>query len=179
MKKLSLLTLLLGLNISLSAQTVQVGGEAMYPQKDIISNAVNSADHTTLVAAVKAAGLVKTLQGEGPFTVFAPVNDAFENLPDGTVETLLKKESKAKLQAVLTYHVLAGAYDFEALSKAIKKGDGKATLKTVQGDPLTAMMNGPHNIVLSDQQGNQAHISTYDVHQSNGLIHVIDQVLLP
>lgn len=179
MKKITLLTLLLGFSIALSAQTVEVGGEAMYPKKDIISNAVKSADHTTLVAAVKAAGLVETLQGDGPFTVFAPVNDAFENLPEGTVEGLLKPEAKKQLQAVLTYHVLAGNYDFDALAKAIKKGDGKAVLKTVQGGELTFMMNGPHNIVMKDAQGNTANITTYDVYQKNGVIQVIDQVLMP
>lgn len=164
---------------TLSAQTVMVGGEAMYPKKDIVSNAVNSADHTTLVAAVKAAELVATLQSEGPFTVFAPVNDAFENLPDGTVEYLLKPENKAKLQGVLTYHVVPGNLDFDDLAKQIKKGDGKAELKTASGGTLYAMMNGEHNIQLKDGSGNVADISTYDVYQSNGVIHVIDQVLLP
>lgn len=159
--------------------TVMVGGEAMYPKKNIVENAVNSKDHTTLVAAVKAAGLVETLQGKGPFTVFAPVNDAFENLPEGTVETLLKPENKATLTKVLTYHVVAGKYDFNAIAAAIKKGKGKATLKTVSGGTLTAMMNGPHNITVADESGNVANISTYDVMQSNGVIHVIDKVLLP
>lgn len=179
MKNLTLLTLLVTFSLGLSAQTVLVGGEAMFPKKDIVSNAVNSPDHTTLVAAVKAAGLVETLQGEGPFTVFAPVNDAFENLPEGTVPALLKPDAKAKLQAVLTYHVIAGNYDFKALAKAIKKGDGKATLKTVQGAELSFMMNGPHNIVVADASGDIANISTYDVYQKNGVIQVIDRVLLP
>jgi len=165
---------------TLSAQkTVQVGGEAMYPMKDIVDNAVKSADHTTLVAAVKAAGLVETLKSEGPFTVFAPVNDAFENLPEGTVSTLLKPENKDQLVGVLTYHVVAGNYDAKTIMKAIKKGDGTVTLTTVQGETLTAMMNGPMNVVVKDSKGNVASITTYDVRQKNGVIHVIDQVLLP
>ena len=159
--------------------TVMVGSEAMYPQKDIIDNAVNSKAHTTLVAAVKAAGLVETLKGKGPFTVFAPTNDAFDNLPAGTVETLLKPESKASLTKVLTYHVVAGKMDFNAIAAAIKAGKGTATLKTVSGGMLTAMMNGMHNIVLKDENGGIANISTYDVYQSNGVIHVVDAVLLP
>jgi uncharacterized surface protein with fasciclin (FAS1) repeats len=161
------------------AQTVTVGSEAMYPKKNIIENAVNSKAHTTLVAAVKAADLVATLQTAGPFTVFAPVNDAFENLPAGTVETLLKPENKATLAKVLTYHVVAGKMDFNDISAAIKKGNGQATLKTVSGGTLTAMMNGMHNIMLKDENGATANISTYDVYQSNGVIHVIDAVVLP
>lgn len=159
--------------------TVMVGGQAMYPKKDIVDNAVNSKEHTTLVAAVKAAGLVETLKGKGPFTVFAPVNDAFENLPAGTVDMLLKSENKDKLTKILTYHVVAGNYDFNAIADMIKKGDGKAKLTTVSGGTLTAMMNGSHNITLTDESGNMANISTYDVYQSNGVIHVIDRVLLP
>ncbi len=162
-----------------TAQTTMVGGEAMYPKKNIVENAVNSKDHTTLVAAVKAAGLVETLQSAGPFTVFAPVNDAFENLPAGTVDNLLKAENKGQLTAVLTYHVVAGKYDFDALAKAIMAGKGKATLKTVQGAELTFMMNGKRNIQVMDAKGNVANISTYDVYQSNGVIQVIDKVLLP
>lgn len=158
---------------------VTVGGEAMYPQKNIVENAVNSKDHTTLVAAVKAAGLVETLQGKGPFTVFAPTNDAFENLPEGTVETLLKPENKAQLTKVLTYHVVSGKYDFDAIAKAIKAGNGKAELKTVSGGTLTAMLNGKHNISVQDEAGNVANVTTYDVNQSNGVIHVIDRVVLP
>ncbi|MCA0236037.1 MAG: fasciclin domain-containing protein [Bacteroidetes bacterium] len=158
-------------------KTVMVGGEAMYPMKNIVENAVNSKAHTTLVAAVKAAGLVETLQGKGPFTVFAPVNDAFENLPAGTVETLLKPESKATLTKVLTYHVVAGKYDFKAISAMLKKGT--KTLKTVSGGTLTFMMNGPRNIVVKDENGNTANITTYDVYQSNGVIHSVDAVLLP
>ncbi|MEO7368353.1 MAG: fasciclin domain-containing protein [Gemmatimonadaceae bacterium] len=164
---------------AVSAQTVMVGGMAMYPTKDIVDNAVNSADHTTLVAAVKAADLVGTLKSKGPFTVFAPVNDAFENLPDGTVATLLKPENKAALTKVLTYHVVSGRISAHALMHMIERGKGRATLTTVSGGKLTAMMNGPRNIVLMDESGNTAHISTYDVNQSNGVIHVIDRVLLP
>jgi uncharacterized surface protein with fasciclin (FAS1) repeats len=158
---------------------VIVGGERMSPQKNIVENAVNSNDHTTLVAAVKAAGLVETLQGEGPFTVFAPVNDAFENLPEGTVKTLLKPENKAQLAAVLTYHVVAGNFDAKTIVEAINKGNGKATLTTVNGAKLTAMMNGDMNVVVKDENGGIANISTYNVVQSNGVIHVIDKVLLP
>ena len=161
------------------AQTTMVGGEQMYPKKNIVENAVNSEDHTTLVAAVKAAGLVEALQGDGPMTVFAPVNEAFENLPAGTVETLLKPENKDKLTAILTYHVVAGNYDFDALVKEIKKGNGTATLKTLSGGSLTFMMNGKHNIMIKDENGNEANISVYDVYQSNGVIHVIDTVVLP
>ena len=178
-KTLSALCLLVGMNITATAQTTKVGGEEMYPKKNIVENAVNSKDHTTLVAAVKAAGLVETLQSAGPFTVFAPVNDAFENLPAGTVEMLLKPENKAKLTAVLTYHVISGTYDFKALAAAIKKGKGTATIATVQGGSLSFMMNGEHNITVWDANGNYANISTYDVYQSNGVIQVIDRVLLP
>jgi uncharacterized surface protein with fasciclin (FAS1) repeats len=156
-----------------------VGGMAMMKSKDIVSNAMNSADNTTLVAAVKAAGLVDTLQGPGPFTVFAPTNEAFAALPAGTVDTLLKPENKATLVKILTYHVVPGRLDFAALTHMIRKGDGKAELKTVEGDTLTAEMNGPHNIVLVDDKGNVAQISTYDVYQSNGVIQVIDKVLMP
>ena len=160
-------------------KTVQVGGEAMFPMKNIVQNAVNSKAHTTLVAAVKAAGLVDVLQGAGPFTVFAPVNDAFENLPDGTVETLLKPENKATLTKVLTYHVISGKYDFNTLSMLIKKGKGKATLPTVSGGKLSFKMNGAHNITVWDENGSSANINTYDVYQSNGVIQSIDTVLLP
>lgn len=159
--------------------TIMVGGEAMFPQKDIIDNAVNSKDHTTLVAAVKAAGLVETLKGKGPFTVFAPVNDAFENLPAGTVETLLKTENKDMLVKILTYHVIAGKYDFDAIAKLVKEGNGMASLATVSGGKLTAMMNGKHNIQLKDEKGNVANITTYDVYQSNGVIHVLDRIVMP
>ena len=159
--------------------TVMVGGQAMYPSKDIIDNAVNSADHKTLVAAVKAAGLVETLKGKGPFTVFAPTDAAFNALPAGTVPTLLKPENKSKLTDVLTYHVVPGALTFDALAAQIKAGGGKAVLKTAAGGTLTASMNGPHNIVVTDAAGRTAHITTYDVIQSNGVIHVVDTVLLP
>lgn len=161
------------------AQEPVVGGEKMYPKKNIVENAVNSKDHTTLVAAVQAAGLVETLQSAGKFTVFAPTNDAFENLPAGTVDYLLKPENKTKLAGVLTYHVLAGEYDFAALEKAIKAGKGTATMKTVSGGTLTFRMNGPHNITVSDENGGMSNISVYDVYQSNGVIHVLDKVLLP
>lgn len=171
--------IMLCFNGSFAQNTVMVGGEAMYPKKNIIENAVNSADHTTLVAAVKAAGLVETLQGEGPFTVFAPVNDAFENLPEGTVKTLLQPENKKQLTTILTYHVVAGNFDYDAIAGAIKKGKGKATLTTVSGGTLTAMMNGNRNITVMDESGNTANVVTYDVAQSNGTIHVVDSVLLP
>ena len=159
--------------------TKMVGGAAMYPSKNIIENAVHSKDHTTLVAAVKAAGLVDTLEGPGPFTVFAPTNAAFKKLPPGTVQNLLKPENKAALTKVLTYHVVSGRLNASELSEKIRKGNGRATLKTVSGGTLVAMMNGPRNIVLMDESGNTAHISTYDVNQSNGVIQVIDRVLLP
>lgn len=158
---------------------MMVGGEPMSPQKNIVENAVNSKAHTTLVAAVKAAGLVETLATGGPFTVFAPTNDAFENLPEGTVETLLKPENKEKLTTVLTYHVVPGVWTYEDLAEAIEEGGGTATLETVSGGTLWAKWNGPQNIVIVDANGNVAHISTYDVMQSNGVIHVVDSVLLP
>ncbi|HET9041011.1 MAG TPA: fasciclin domain-containing protein [Gemmatimonadales bacterium] len=159
--------------------TTMVGGQAMFRTRDIVDNAVNSADHTTLVAAVKAAGLVETLKGAGPYTVFAPTNAAFGLLPQGTVPTLLEPANKAQLTKVLTYHVVAGRYDAAALLKAIKSGHGQAMLKTVQGEPLTVMLNGDRNIVVRDAKGDVADISTYDVVQSNGVIHVVDKVLLP
>jgi len=159
--------------------TVMVGGQDMLPMKDIVDNAVNSADHTTLVAAVKAAGLVETLKGKGPFTVFAPTNAAFGMLPSGTVAKLLEPENKSSLTRVLTYHVVAGRLTSDDLKKAIKAGEGTATLKTVSGGMLWATMNGPSNIVIKDELGNVADISTYDVLQSNGVIHVIDRVVMP
>lgn len=159
--------------------TTMVGGQAMFRSKDIVDNAVNSADHTTLVAAVKAADLVSTLKGAGPFTVFAPTNAAFAQLPDGTVPTLLKPGNKEQLAKVLTYHVVAGRYDAAALMNAIKSGHGQAMLKTVEGEALTLMLNGDRNIVVRDAKGDVADISTYDVVQSNGVIHVVDRVLLP
>ena len=161
------------------AQTVQVGGQPMSPSKTIVANAVNSADHTTLVAAVKAAGLVDTLNGPGPFTVFAPVNAAFAALPAGTVDMLLKPENKPALTKVLTYHVLSGSYDSAKLRQLIKAGNGEATLKTVAGAALTFSMNGPTNITVHDGKGAVADITITDVRQSNGVIHLIDHVLLP
>jgi len=155
-----------------------VGGAAMYKTKNIVQNAVNSADHTTLVAAVKAAGLVDTLSGKGPFTVFAPVNSAFAALPAGTVETLLKPENKATLVKILTYHVVAGNFSSKDVVKAIKKGNGKATFKTVSGGKLTAMLDGS-NVVLMDEKGGKSTVTIADVKQSNGVIHVVDSVLLP
>ena len=168
-----------GTSARMSAATVTVGGQAMLPSRDIVDNAVNSADHTTLVAAVKAAGLVETLKGAGPFTVFAPTNAAFNLLPAGTVETLVKPESKDALTKILTYHVVAGRYDAARVIAAIKAGKGSASLKTVAGGTLTARMNGARNVVVVDEAGNAASISTYDVAQSNGVIHVVDRVLMP
>jgi uncharacterized surface protein with fasciclin (FAS1) repeats len=155
-----------------------VGGAAMYPTKNIVENAMNSKDHTTLVAAVKAAGLVETLEGPGPFTVFAPTNEAFEKLPQGTVDTLLKPENKDKVTAVLTYHVVPSRLTTKDLKKQIKMGGGKAVLKTVQGDPLTAGWKDG-KIVLTDEKGGMATVTISDVIQSNGVIQVIDTVLMP
>ncbi len=157
---------------------VMVGGATMYPTKDIIDNAVNSADHTTLVTAVKAAGLVDTLKGKGPFTVFAPTNAAFAALPAGTVDNLLKPENKATLTKILTYHVVAGDMDAAALMKAIAAGGGKATLKTVSGGTLTAMKSGS-GISVTDEKGGVAMVTIANVKQLNGVIHVVDKVLLP
>ncbi len=156
----------------------KVGGAAMYPTKDIVDNAVNSKDHTTLVAAVKAAGLVDTLKSPGPFTVFAPTNEAFQKLPPGTVDTLLKPENKAALTKVLTYHVVAGRITGADLAKMIRDGHGSATLTTVAGETLTAKMAGK-GITLTDEKGDVAHVTIANVYQSNGVIHVIDTVLLP
>src|SRR5471032_526613 len=164
---------------AMSQNTTMVGGAEMYPSKNIVENALNSKDHTTLVAAVKAAGLVDTLQGKGPFTVFAPTNAAFAALPAGTVESLVKPENKATLTSILTYHVVPGRYDFKRIDAAIKTGGGKTQLKTANGEMLTFSENGPHNIVVADQAGNTADISTYDVYQSNGVIMVVDKVLMP
>ncbi len=162
-----------------SMMNPMVGGHAMMADKDIVSNAVNSDDNKTLVAAVKAAGLVSVLQGPGPFTVFAPTDEAFAALPAGTVETLVKPENKATLTKILTYHVVPGKLDFAALAAKIKAGGGTATLTTVQGEPLTVAMNGPRNITITDSKGDVAQITTYDVYQSNGVIQVIDKVLMP
>jgi uncharacterized surface protein with fasciclin (FAS1) repeats len=162
-----------------STSNPMVGGAAMYANKDIIDNAVNSRDHTTLVAAVKAAGLVDTLKGPGPFTVFAPTNAAFDALPDGTVDTLLKPEMKGDLTKVLTYHVVPGNLDAAALAAQIQAGNGEAMLATVQGESLTAKAGGPGGITLTDAKGNVANVTIADVRQSNGVIHVIDTVLMP
>ena len=160
------------------AKNPMVGGQEMLPTKNIIENAANSVDHTTLVAAVKAAGLVDTLQSAGPFTVFTPVNSAFAKLPAGAVETLLKPENKETLVKVLTYHVVAGKMSSADLKKQIKMGRGKAMLKTVAGGSLWAMMQG-NDIVLKDEKGGMAKISQANVFQSNGVIHVLDTVVLP
>jgi uncharacterized surface protein with fasciclin (FAS1) repeats len=186
MKKLGLavFAMIIALGFGISDASAQmngnpmVGGAAMYKNKNIIENAVNSKDHTTLVAAVKAAGLVETLSGKGPFTVFAPTNAAFAALPAGTVETLLKPENKAMLAGILTYHVVAGNYDSKAIAKAIKKGNGTATFTTVQGGTLTAKMDGK-TLVLTDAKGGTSRVTIADVKQSNGYIHVIDTVVLP
>jgi uncharacterized surface protein with fasciclin (FAS1) repeats len=165
---------------SLTAQekTVMVGGAAMYPSKNIIENAVNSKDHTTLVAAVKAAGLVETLSSTGPFTVFAPTDEAFKKLPAGTVENLVKPENKATLTSILTYHVIPGKIDSKELMKMIKENGGSYSAKTVQGEMLTFMSKGK-NIMIKDAKGGMSMISIKDVYQSNGVIHVIDTVLMP
>ena len=160
------------------AYNPKVGGAPMYEDKTIVANAVNSKDHTTLVAAVKAAGLVETLQSPGPFTVFAPTNAAFKKLPKGTVETLLQPENKATLTKVLTYHVVAGKMSAADLKDAIKAGGGKATLKTVAGGTLTAKMMGK-KIELIDEKGGMSVVTIADVNQSNGVIHVVNSVLLP
>jgi uncharacterized surface protein with fasciclin (FAS1) repeats len=160
------------------AKDLVVGGAAMYPTKDIVDNAVNSADHTTLVAAVKAAGLVDTLKSAGPFTVFAPTNDAFAKLPAGTVDNLVKPENKETLTKVLTYHVVPGRISATELKKQIKAGGGKAVLTTVEGEKLTAMMHGSM-IALMDAKGGMSMITVSNVFQSNGVIHVVDTVLMP
>ena len=187
MRKLSLAVLLLtGIVLSSNAQdmkmasekTVEVGGAPMYPSKNIVQNALNSKDHTTLVAAVKAAGLVETLEGKGPFTVFAPTNAAFDKLPAGTVENLVKAENKASLTKILTYHVIAGKLDSKELMKWIKKGKGSATLTTIQGGKLW-VMEKDGKLWLKDENGNVSQITISDVYQSNGVIHVIDTVVMP
>ena len=178
------LFVIVGLVNVASAQTMisddnpMVGGAPMYRTKNIVENAVNSKDHTTLVAAVKAAGLVETLSGPGPFTVFAPTNSAFEKLPAGTVETLVKPENKAMLTRILTYHVVAGNNDSKTIIKAIKAGGGKAQFKTVAGATFTAAMEGK-NLVLTDEKGGRSMVTIADVRQSNGVIHVIDTVVIP
>jgi len=169
----------LGFAAALASADVMVGGSAMLPQKNIVQNAVNSRDHTTLVAAVKAAGLVETLESKGPFTVFAPVNSAFAALPADTVDTLLKPENKATLTKVLTYHVVPGRYTASDLDRLIKQGNGTATLMTASGGTLWLMKNGDRNITVKDETGATADISIYDVLQSNGVIFSIDRVLMP
>ncbi len=158
-------------------KTVMVGGAAMYPSKNIVENAVNSKDHTTLVAALKAAGLVETLQSAGPFTVFAPTNAAFDKLPKGTVETLVKPENKATLTNILTYHVVSGKFSSSDIAALIKKGNGKAELKTVQGGMLTATMKGK-DLILTDEKGGTSMVTIKDVNQSNGVIHVVNTVVM-
>jgi uncharacterized surface protein with fasciclin (FAS1) repeats len=169
----------LGIAAASASADVMVGGSAMLPQKNIVQNAVNSKDHTTLVAAVKAAGLVDTLQSKGPFTVFAPVNAAFDALPMGTVESLLKPENKAMLTKVLTYHVVPGRLTASELDRLIKQGNGAAELTTASGGKLWVMKNGDRNITIKDEAGATADISVYDVMQSNGVIHSVDRVLMP
>lgn len=182
----ALLVLTLGVTFGVSAQMSDmksdgnplVGGAAMYKTKNIVENAVNSKDHTTLVAAVKAARLVETLMSAGPFTVFAPTNGAFDKLPAGTIDTLVKPENKATLTKMLTYHVVSGNMDSKAIAKAIKAGNGKAELTTVSGGKLWAWMEGK-SLVLTDEKGGKSTVTIADVRQSNGVIHVIDTVLLP
>lgn len=164
--------------LAIAGSDPMVGGHEMSPSKNIIQNAVNSDDHTTLVAAVKAAGLVDTLEGPGPFTVFAPTNEAFAKLPAGTVDTLLKPENKDMLTKILTYHVVAGRISASDLRKEIKAGNGEASLKTVSGGTLIATMQGDH-IVLKDEKGDMSTVTISNVNQSNGVIHVVDTVLLP
>ncbi len=179
MKKIALLLMsAFVLNASMAQKTVMVGGAAMYPTKNIIENAVNSKVHTTLVAAVKAAGLVETLSSAGPFTVFAPTNAAFNKLPKGTVATLVKPENKALLTSILTYHVVAGKFSAKDIVKLIKAGKGTAELKTVQGGILKASLEGK-KVVLTDAKGGKSYVTIADVNQSNGVIHVIDTVLMP
>nr|WP_315199398.1 fasciclin domain-containing protein [uncultured Aquabacterium sp.] len=182
MKTFALASAILAVSMTLATGAaraeVMVGGAAMYPTKDIVDNAVNSKDHTTLVAAVKAAGLVDTLKGKGPFTVFAPVNAGFAALPAGTVDNLLKPENKAALTKVLTYHVVAGKFDTKAVTQAIQAGGGKAMLKTVAGGSLTASAEGG-KVIVTDENGGKATVTIADVMQSNGVIHVVDKVLLP
>jgi uncharacterized surface protein with fasciclin (FAS1) repeats len=163
---------------AMASDSVMVGGAPMYPSKNIIENAVNSKDHTTLVAAVKAAGLVDTLEGKGPFTVFAPTNEAFAKLPAGTVDTLLKPENKAMLVKILTYHVVPGRYSAADLMKLVKAGGGKATLKTVEGETLTLSDNGS-KVFISGEKSGVAEVTISNVNQSNGVIHVINTVILP
>ncbi len=165
-------------NANTAGTNPMVGGAAMLNTKDIVDNASNSKDHTTLVAAVKAAGLVETLKGAGPFTVFAPTNAAFDKVPKATLDTLMKPESKKALTGILTYHVVAGKQDAAAIAAAIKAGNGKATFKTVAGGTLTASMEGSE-VIVTDEKGGKSKVTTADVMQSNGVIHVVDTVLMP
>ncbi len=181
MKSLTVFAVALLINATTFGQkekTVMVGGAAMYPSKNIVENAVNSKEHTTLVAAVKAAGLVETLQSAGPFTVFAPTNAAFDKLPKGTVETLLKAENKGMLTGILTYHVISGKFNAKDVAAAIKAGGGTAEFTTVAGGKLKGNMKGK-KLILTDEKGGKATVTIADVNQSNGVIHVIDRVLLP
>ena len=179
MKKLALVLGLALVTVTTFAQkSVMVGGAAMYPSKNIIENAVNSKDHTTLVAAVKAAGLVETLSSAGPFTVFAPTNAAFNKLPAGTVDNLVKPENKGTLTTILTYHVVAGKMSASDIVAAIKAGNGKAMMKTFQGGTLTAKLKGK-SVMLTDEKGGMSKVTIADVNQSNGVIHVVDTVLMP
>ena len=172
------LAVMLGLGAASSFAQVMVGGAPMLASKDIIDNAVNSKDHTTLVAAVKAAGLVDTLKSAGPFTVFAPTNAAFAALPAGTVDTLLKPENKGMLTGILTYHVVPGKVDAAALTKMIMDGNGSTSFKTVAGGTLTAKSNGG-KVMITDEKGGTSTVTIADVYQSNGVIHVVDKVMLP
>jgi uncharacterized surface protein with fasciclin (FAS1) repeats len=164
---------------SFAERTVMVGGAPMYPSKNIVENAVHSKDHTTLVAAVKAAGLVDTLEGPGPYTVFAPTNEAFKKLPPGTVESLVKPENKPTLTKILTYHVVPGRLSAQDLAAMVDKGGGKTMLKTVEGDGLTVMRKGNGHLTLTDDKGDVAMITIADVFQSNGVIHVVNTVMQP
>jgi uncharacterized surface protein with fasciclin (FAS1) repeats len=176
---LAVASLALAVSTAFAQDNPMVGGAPMLRSRDIVDNAVNSKDHTTLVAALKAAGLVETLKGKGPFTVFAPTNAAFDKLPAGTVDTLVRPENKAMLTGILTYHVVAGRYDGKKLMGLIKKGGGAATLNTVSGGTLTARMNGMNGITLTDEKGGTSNVTIANVYQSNGVIHVVDAVLMP
>ena len=178
LKLLGLFTICALFSTNIIAQTKMVGGAEMFPTKNIVENAVNSKDHTTLVAAVKAADLVSTLESRGPFTVFAPVNSAFDALPAGTVENLLKPENKKTLTSILTYHVISGKFSASDLMKRVQKSNGKASMKTVQGENLYFTVKGD-NLIVTDAKGNMANITIADVNQSNGVIHVIDRILMP
>ena len=182
MKKILILAITLAASVistqTFAQKTKMVGGAAMYPTKDIVDNAVNSKDHTTLVAAVKAAGLVETLKSAGPFTVFAPTNAAFDKLPEGTVGELTKPENKATLTKILTYHVLSGKFSAAQIAKAIKDGNGKAEFTTVSGGKLWASMDGK-SLILTDEKGGKSMVTISDVFQKNGVIHVVDTVVMP